>query len=156
MLAVSLAIKLVIIMVVGFFAIKSNILQESFTAQLNTFVMKIALPAMIFNSISSAPAFTADTLSNCLIIMAASAAVMFISLGIGELFYAKMGKSGMNAVKSTPVRVISAEEVLKGREITEETAEEAVTAGFKETEVLADNEYKITLAKVMLKRAILA
>jgi len=62
----------------------------------------------------------------------------------------------MNAVKSTPVRVISAEEVLKGREITEETAEEAVTAGFKETEVLADNEYKITLAKVMLKRAILA
>jgi len=98
MLAVSLAIKLVIIMAVGFFAIKSNILQESFTAQLNTFVMKIALPAMIFNSISSAPAFTADTLSNCLIIMAASAAVMFISLGIGELFYAKMGKSGMGRI----------------------------------------------------------
>jgi len=95
MIAVTLSVELFLMITVGFFSIRSGIVKDDFTNKLNSFVMQITLPAMIFNSISNAAAFTSEALSNCIIVLIASTLVMVASLGLGQFFYWKNGKGGM-------------------------------------------------------------
>ena len=59
-------------------------------------------------------------------------------------------------VAPTPWEAAKAEEWLKGKSITEETAEDAGKAAVDGAKPLSQNEYKIQLAKVAVKRALLA
>ncbi len=61
----------------------------------------------------------------------------------------------LGAVAPEPVRVRNAEEVLKGRHIDEETAEEAAELALAGSTPLKMNGYKVEIAKVLVKRAIL-
>ena len=62
----------------------------------------------------------------------------------------------LNAVFNTPYRVTLAEESIAGKEINEVNAEAASEAGLSEAKPLTTNKYKVQVAKVMVKRAILA
>lgn len=61
----------------------------------------------------------------------------------------------LGAVAPIPLRVKEAEDVLKGREISEETAEAAAAAAVKEATPLSKNKYKVQIIKALVKRAIL-
>jgi xanthine dehydrogenase YagS FAD-binding subunit len=62
----------------------------------------------------------------------------------------------LNAVSPTPRRVTAAEEAIAGKEINEANAEAAGEASATGTLALANNKYKIQIAKTLVKRAILA
>ena len=64
----------------------------------------------------------------------------------------------LNAVHNTPRRAAKAEEVIKGKAITEADAEAAGAAAVESAMVLPGdrNKWKIQIAKTMVKRAILA
>jgi CO/xanthine dehydrogenase FAD-binding subunit len=62
----------------------------------------------------------------------------------------------LNAVYNKPYRVFKAEDVIKGRKIDESSAEAAGAAAVSDAVGLNYNSYKIQIAKVMVKRAILA
>jgi xanthine dehydrogenase YagS FAD-binding subunit len=59
-------------------------------------------------------------------------------------------------VAPTPWEATKAEEWLKGKTITEATAEDAGKAAVEDAKPLSQNEYKVQLAKVAVKRALLA
>jgi xanthine dehydrogenase YagS FAD-binding subunit len=59
-------------------------------------------------------------------------------------------------VAPKPWEARAAEDFLKGKTITEETAEQAGAAAVKDARPLSGNEYKVQLAKVAVKRALLA
>jgi NADPH-dependent glutamate synthase beta subunit-like oxidoreductase/CO/xanthine dehydrogenase FAD-binding subunit len=69
---------------------------------------------------------------------------------------ANSAKICLNAVYNKPYRVFEAEKVIKGRKIDESSAEAAGAAGVSDAVGLNYNAYKIQIAKVMVKRAILA
>ena len=58
-------------------------------------------------------------------------------------------------VSPTPHSAPSAEQALSGKPITEETAEQAGAAAVSGAKPLSDNAYKVQLAKVAVKRALL-
>ena len=62
----------------------------------------------------------------------------------------------LGAVAPTPVRAFAAEEMLKGRPISEAVAAEAAAAAVAGVMPLTMNAYKIEIAKALIKRAILA
>ena len=62
----------------------------------------------------------------------------------------------LNAVAPVPYRAIKAEELLKGKEITEELAEAAGEAAVIGAQPDEDNRFKVQIAKVMVKRALLS
>jgi len=55
-----------------------------------------------------------------------------------------------------PYRAVRAEDAIMGKEITEVHAEAAGDAGVSEAKPLSDNRYMIQVAKILIKRAILA
>jgi len=59
-------------------------------------------------------------------------------------------------VAPTPYHAEKASEWLKGQTITEATAEQAAAAAVEGAQPLSQNEYKVQLAKVSVKRALLA
>lgn len=59
-------------------------------------------------------------------------------------------------VAPKPWEARAAEDFLKGKTITEQTAEQAGAEAVKDARPLSDNEYKVQLAKVAVKRALLA
>ncbi|MDM7994949.1 MAG: FAD binding domain-containing protein [Acidobacteriota bacterium] len=61
----------------------------------------------------------------------------------------------LGAVGPAPVRATAAEKVLKGKPLTEETAAEAAKASVAAAQPLAMNGYKVTIARTLVKRAIL-
>jgi CO/xanthine dehydrogenase FAD-binding subunit len=61
----------------------------------------------------------------------------------------------LGAVAPKPLRVRDAEEILKGRTIDETTAAEVAEAALEGAQPLAMNDYKIEIAKTLVKRAIL-
>ena len=61
----------------------------------------------------------------------------------------------MGAVAPIPWRSRQAEEALMGKRVTEQTAEAAAEAALKDAHPLSQNGYKIQVAKVAVKRAIL-
>jgi NADPH-dependent glutamate synthase beta subunit-like oxidoreductase/CO/xanthine dehydrogenase FAD-binding subunit len=62
----------------------------------------------------------------------------------------------LNAVYNTPYRAISAEQYLLGKSIDDSTAEAAGTIAVEDVCPLPENTYKIQIAKILVKRAILA
>jgi len=62
----------------------------------------------------------------------------------------------LNAVSPNPRRVTAAEEVVQGKAINEALAEEAGSAAVNDTYALPHNEWKVQIAKTMVKRALLA
>jgi xanthine dehydrogenase YagS FAD-binding subunit len=62
----------------------------------------------------------------------------------------------LNAVYNKPYRATAAEDAIKGQTISEDTAEAAGTAAVSKAVALAYNKWKIQIAKVMVKRTILA
>ena len=62
----------------------------------------------------------------------------------------------LNAVAPVPYRAVKAEKVIAGREINEELAAAAGEAAVEDAQPLADATYKVQIAKVLVKRALLA
>jgi len=62
----------------------------------------------------------------------------------------------LNAVSAVPYRATKAEDAIKGKAIDDASAEAAGTAGVTGAMALANNKWKIQIAKVMVKRAVLA
>lgn len=60
----------------------------------------------------------------------------------------------LGAVAPTPVRAFKAEEFLKGKELSEETATEAASLALAGAKPLAKNAYKVEIAKTLVKRAV--
>jgi len=60
----------------------------------------------------------------------------------------------LGAVAPTPVRAFKAEEFLKGKELTEETANEAASLALAGAKPLSKNAYKLEIAKTLVKRVI--
>ena len=85
MIAVTLALELLLMTMVGFFARKRGIVNETFAGQLTNFVMRITLPMLIFHSVRSSVEFTPEALRDCGVAIAAGFFVMAISLGIGQI-----------------------------------------------------------------------
>jgi NADPH-dependent glutamate synthase beta subunit-like oxidoreductase/CO/xanthine dehydrogenase FAD-binding subunit len=69
------------------------------------------------------------------------------------------GKSAricLNAVCNTPYRAVGAEKALAGKAIDEATAEAAGEAAVAAAQAMEPNRYKVQIAKILVKRAILA
>jgi xanthine dehydrogenase YagS FAD-binding subunit len=62
----------------------------------------------------------------------------------------------MGAVAPIPWRAVEAESLLKGRAIDESAARAAADAALKDATPMSDNAYKVLIAKVIVRRAILA
>jgi xanthine dehydrogenase YagS FAD-binding subunit len=62
----------------------------------------------------------------------------------------------MNGVYVNPYRAVKGEEAIVGKGITEETAEAAGEAAVSGAEPMSHNAYKVQIAKIMVKRTILA
>ena len=60
----------------------------------------------------------------------------------------------LGAVAHRPVRALKAEEFLKGKELTEETAAEAAELALAGAKPLSKNAYKLEIAKTLVKRAV--
>ncbi len=61
----------------------------------------------------------------------------------------------LNAVYNTPYRAVSAEQYLTGKSIDDTTAEAAGNIAVEDVCPLPDNTYKIQIAKILVKRAVL-
>ncbi len=61
----------------------------------------------------------------------------------------------LSGVSPAPYRAVEAEKVLSGKELTGGLLEQAAEAALKDAAALEENEYKIQLAKTILKRAVL-
>ncbi len=62
----------------------------------------------------------------------------------------------LGAVKPTPFEAFEAEEFLTGKTLSNEVAEKAAEIGLANATSLAENKYKINIAKAILKRSIMA
>ena len=62
----------------------------------------------------------------------------------------------LNAVAVKPYRALKAEEAIVGRELNEKTAEAAGKAAVEAATPLKDNAYMVQLAKIIVKRTLLA
>lgn len=62
----------------------------------------------------------------------------------------------LNAVYVRPYRAVLAEDAIMGKEITEAHAEAAGDAGVSGAKPLSDNRYMVQVAKILIKRAVLA
>jgi len=62
----------------------------------------------------------------------------------------------LNAVHNTPYRATEAEGVVSGRPIDEDVAEAAGEAAVAGAKALEPNRYKVQIAKVLVKRTVLA
>jgi len=60
----------------------------------------------------------------------------------------------LGGVSPVPYRAVAAEEVLRGKELSETSAEEAAKAALKDAAPLSMNAYKIALTKALVKRTI--
>jgi xanthine dehydrogenase YagS FAD-binding subunit len=78
------------------------------------------------------------------------AAVIFENQGI-----CTDARIALGAVAPGPVRAKGAEEILKGRPLTQDTAEQAAEAALVGARPLSGNAYKVEIAKTLVKRAIL-
>lgn len=77
------------------------------------------------------------------------------AVGLDESDHVERARLVLGGVAPIPWRARAAEDVLHGRKITEELAREASEAALANAEPLRDNGYKITLAKELVRRALL-
>ena len=97
MIAATLAIELLLMTCIGIFTAKMKIVTANFSGQLTNFLMKIALPCLIYISITSNE-FSLDALRNCFVALVMGAVVILLSLLIGHIFYLISVKSGFGRV----------------------------------------------------------
>lgn len=76
-----------------------------------------------------------------------------IRVNSGKIRYARIV---LGAVAPVPMRIRGVEEYLKGKEISENLADEAANMAISGAITLEKNEYKLQIAKALIKRAILA
>ena len=107
MVAVSLAIELLIMTGIGFFIKRTNIVQEAFTGQISALIMNIGLPCLVFNSMTSVD-LSIDVLRSCGIVLLLATLVNLILLGIGQVFYIAMGKTGSGRLARYSVVILHA------------------------------------------------
>lgn len=62
----------------------------------------------------------------------------------------------IGAVAPVPIKAVGAEQIIKGRAITPETAAEAAEAAVANAKPLSMNAYKVEVARTLIKRAILS
>lgn len=98
MLAVTLAIELLLMNVIGILIRKSGVVNGDFVTQLTGMIMKFCIPCLIFYSVSNAGVFSVEMLLNCGIVVAIAAGTVVLSLIIGQVLYLVWGKSGMGRV----------------------------------------------------------
>lgn len=98
MTASTLAFELLLMTLLGVFIQKMKIVGPQFADQLTAMIMKVLFPMLVFCSIKNAPGFTTETLTTCLLVMLIGAVVMFISLGIGQIFYIRNKKDGLGRI----------------------------------------------------------
>lgn len=97
MIAITLSCELLLMTIIGFFTQKIKLVNKDFDTQLTRFLLNIAFPCLIFNSII-AEEFSPETLKNCAIMLVCSVAVCLIQLGLGQLYYIATGKSGSGRI----------------------------------------------------------
>ena len=68
----------------------------------------------------------------------------------------KSARICLNSVYNEPIRVTGAEQMILGKTVDESIAENAAKAGLADALPLVNNQYKIYIAKTLVKRAILA
>jgi NADPH-dependent glutamate synthase beta subunit-like oxidoreductase len=84
----------------------------------------------------------------------------FAIVSVASVITAKNGicsdaRITLGAVAPAPVRATGAEALIKGRPINEDTAAEAATAALAAVQPLGMNQYKVNIAKTLVKRSIL-
>ena len=84
----------------------------------------------------------------------------FAIVGLGSAYEVENGvikdaSIVLGAVAPIPMRAEEAEQYLAGKEVSEAVAEEAAEIALSKAEPLEQNEYKVQIAKTMIKRSIL-
>ncbi len=92
MVAVSLAFQLLLMIAVGVFMSKIKLVEKSFTPQLSTYLLNIALPCLVFSSITSLD-FSVEMLKSCGIVLVLAVIVCLLLFLIGHILYLLTGKS---------------------------------------------------------------
>lgn len=98
MAAVTLAVELLLMNCIGIFIYKSGVANSDFVSRLTNFVMKFCIPCLIFNSISSATAFSIEALANCAVVVVLGAAAILLSLGLGQIGCLLTGGNGVGRI----------------------------------------------------------
>ena len=94
MIAITLAIELLLMNGIGIFIRKSGMVNKDFSSRLTNIVLNICVPCLIFQSINNAAEFSIEALKNCIVILLLGAMAIVLPLGLGQLIYLRMGKSG--------------------------------------------------------------
>jgi len=97
MVALSLSAELLIMIASGIALRKLNLVKDEFSGQLSAFLMNIALPCLVFRSMTSLE-FTIDMLKNCGIALILSIAVLVIQFCIGQGYFLLLKKSGSGRI----------------------------------------------------------
>jgi xanthine dehydrogenase YagS FAD-binding subunit len=132
----------------NFFVAPSSNSQREYALQPNEFVTEIVVPMMAGAQSATYEVRQREALDWPL----ATASVVLTMSGKSV----KAARVVLGHVAPTPYRSVEAENALVGKAINEETAEAAGKAAVEKAKALSKNGYKIQLAKVSVKRAILA
>lgn len=84
----------------------------------------------------------------------------FAVIGLGTVYETegnriRKARIVLGAAAPIPIRAAKAEKYLEGKTITEETVEEAARIALEDVEPLEQNEYKVEIAKTLIKRSVL-
>ena len=92
MVAISLAIQLLLLIAVGILMSKIKLIEKNFAPQLSSYLLNIALPCLVFTSISSLD-FSKDTLKSCGIVLVLAIVVCLLLFLIGQVVYILSGRN---------------------------------------------------------------
>ena len=97
MVALSLSAELLIMTAAGIALRKLNLVKDEFSGQLSAFLMNIALPCLVFQSMTSLE-FSMAMLKNCGLALTLSIAVLVIQFCVGQLYFLLLKKSGSGRI----------------------------------------------------------
>lgn len=97
MIAVTLALQLLLMTCVGIFTAKIKLVSSNFASQLTSFLMKVAIPCLIYVSITAKP-FSLEALKSCSFALIAGFITIPLCLLIGHIVFLLTGKSGFGRV----------------------------------------------------------
>lgn len=98
MIAVTLAIELFLMNLVGYFARKMGIVTKEFPSQVTSLLLKICVPCLVFRSVSRAVPFSLSALKQCGIVLLIAACVLALSFALGQACYVLSRRSGFARV----------------------------------------------------------
>lgn len=96
MFTVQLTLRLTVVILLGFFARKKNVVDDNFTMKLSAFLINAAMPCMILNSFLS-NAFSPAELKKSIALMGAMLGMFLILMLIGNIFFVGFGKGPVGA-----------------------------------------------------------